>query len=51
MNAPSPFMVMHSMTADRSVLDGKELTKQTRRRVMSVSYTHLRAHETSSYLV
>ena len=35
MNAPSPFMVMHSMTADRSVLDGKELTKQTRRRVMS----------------
>ena len=28
-------MVMHSMTADRSVLDGKELTKQTRRRVMS----------------
>ena len=35
MNAPSPFMVMHSMTADRSVLDGKELNKQTRRRVMS----------------
>ncbi|MGB1681539.1 MAG: hypothetical protein ACPHFO_04300, partial [Acidimicrobiales bacterium] len=35
MNAPSPFMVMHSMTADRSALDGKQLTKQTRRRVFA----------------
>ena len=35
MNAPSPFMVMHSMTTDRSALDGKELSKQTRRRVFS----------------
>ena len=35
MTSPSPFMVMHSMTTDRSALDGKELTKQTRRRVMA----------------
>ena len=29
----SPFQIMHSMTSDRSALDGKAITKQTRTRV------------------
>lgn len=29
----SPFQIMHSMTSDRSALDGKAITKQTRARV------------------
>ena len=34
MTAPSPFQIMHSMSADRSGVDGKQLTRQTRRRVL-----------------
>ena len=34
MSAPSPFAVMHSMTADRSGIDGKRLSTATRRRVL-----------------
>ena len=31
----SPFQIMHSMTSDRSALDGKAITKQTRARVFA----------------
>jgi len=30
---PSPWMVMHSMSSDRSELEGKEINRETRRRV------------------
>jgi ATP-binding cassette subfamily B protein len=33
MTAPSPFQIMHSMSADRSGLDGKKINRATRRRV------------------
>ncbi|MFQ5557901.1 MAG: ABC transporter ATP-binding protein, partial [Acidimicrobiales bacterium] len=33
MAVPSPFQVMHSMSADRSALAGKEINAETRRRV------------------
>jgi ATP-binding cassette subfamily B protein len=33
MTAPSPFQIMHSMSADRSGLDGKSINRATRRRV------------------
>jgi len=33
MTAPSPFQIMHSMSADRSALDGKSINRATRRRV------------------
>jgi len=33
MNGPSPFQIMHSMSADRSSIDGKSINKATRRRV------------------
>ncbi len=33
MSAPSPFQIMHSMSADRSGLDGKTINRATRRRV------------------
>jgi ATP-binding cassette subfamily B protein len=33
MTAPSPFQIMHSMSADRSALDGKTINRATRRRV------------------
>ena len=35
MTAPSPFMIMHSMSSDRSSVDGKSINKQTRKRVFS----------------
>jgi ATP-binding cassette, subfamily B, bacterial len=35
MSAPSPFQIMHSMSADRSGLDGKSINKATRRRVLT----------------
>ena len=35
MTASSPFQVMHSMSADRSGIDGKQLNKDTRRRVLA----------------
>ena len=34
MTAPSPFQIMHSMSADRSGVDGKQLSRETRRRVL-----------------
>ncbi len=33
MTAPSPFQIMHSMSADRSALDGKQINRETRQRV------------------
>ena len=35
MTVPSPFMIMHSMSSDRSSVDGKSINKQTRKRVFS----------------
>ena len=34
MTAPSPFQIMHSMSADRSDVDGNRLSRETRRRVL-----------------
>ena len=34
MNGPSPYLVLHSLQSDRTRLEGKELTAQTRRRVL-----------------
>ena len=33
MATPSPFMVMHSMSRDTSTIDGKQINRETRRRV------------------
>ncbi len=35
MTAPSPFQIMHSMSMDRSGLDGKQINRETRQRVMA----------------
>jgi len=35
MTAPSPFQIMHSMSADRSSIDGKSMSRETWRRVFS----------------
>ena len=35
MTAPSPFQIMHSMSADRSGIDGKSMSRATWRRVFS----------------
>ncbi len=35
MTAPSPFQIMHSMATDRSGLEGKQLSRETRRRVFA----------------
>lgn len=43
MTAPSPFQIMHSMSADRSGLDGKSINRATRRRVYGFAQPY-RAH-------
>ncbi len=35
MTSSSPFQVMHSMTADRSAIEGKQFNRDTRRRVLA----------------
>lgn len=45
MTAPSPFQIMHSMSADRSGLDGKSINKATRKRVFAFAQPY-RAHIT-----
>ncbi|MEQ8841706.1 MAG: ABC transporter ATP-binding protein [Acidimicrobiales bacterium] len=45
MSAPSPFQIMHSMSADRSGLDGKSINRETRRRVFGFARPY-RAHIT-----
>lgn len=39
----SPFQIMHSMTSDRSALDGKAITKQTRARVFAFAKPYKRS--------
>lgn len=45
MTGPSPFQIMHSMSADRSGIDGKSINKATRRRVYSFARPY-KAHIT-----
>jgi len=42
MTGPSPFMILHSMSSDRSGLDGKTINQQTRRRVMGFARPYRR---------
>ena len=45
MTAPSPFHIMHSMSADRSGIDGRKINRATRRRVLGFARPY-RAHIT-----
>ena len=42
MTGPSPFQIMHSMSADRSGVDGASINKATRRRVYGFAQPYRR---------